>query len=167
MSEVKEVNPLSVLKQDDVYTPKEKEKINIFSINILHQYLTPNEINNMKNEVEDEINKNQPNQKKNQKKNQSGGNMMEVGAFGVDLSSIMLVILGILSSLPDTNTHVNPIPEQIGIHPVISVLLGCFLIVLRAKRGYSLTGGKRNNTKRGGTLRRKRNIRKFRKTNRS
>ena len=157
MSEVNKVkNLFSELQQDDVYTSDDKKKIIIFSITKLRNYLTLDEINNM----------NKTNQK-NQKKNQKGGNMMDVGAFGADLSSIMLVILGILSSLPDTNTQVNQIPEQIGIPPVISVLLGCFLICLRAKMGDSLTGGKRNNTKRGGTLRRKRNIRKFRKTNRS
>ena len=165
MSEVNKVkNPFSELQQDDLYTLDEKKKIIIFSITKLHNYLTLDEINNMNGKTNQK--NNQTNQK-NQKKNQKGGNMMDVGAFGVDLSSIMLVILGILSSLPDTNTQVNQIPEQIGIPPVISVLLGCFLIFLRAKMGDSLTGGKRNNTKRGGTLRRKRNIRKFRKTNRS
>ena len=43
-------------------------------------------------------------------------------------------------------------------------LAGCILQNLVSNKQ---RGGKRNKTKRGGTLRKKRNIRKFRKTNRS
>jgi hypothetical protein len=63
----------------------------------------------------------------------------------------------------------NQVPSGGGINRlecehVTFLLAGCILQNLLSNKQ---RGGKRNKTKRGGTLRKKRNIRKFRKTNRS